>query len=76
MVHAEAGRRRFDVRVNGRPALTGLDLAARPGRWRAFERTVRATAVEGGGVVIELSTTVGAPTVAAIRVRSLRAGGP
>ncbi len=67
--HDEAGRRIFDVLVNGRPAIAGLDLAAEAGRYAAVQRTLRVRAAAGSGVVIRFVPRVGEATISSIALR-------
>lgn len=60
------GERVFDVRVNGTPAFTALDLVAQYGRDVAVERTVRVTATGGSGIVVRLTPIVGETTISGI----------
>lgn len=66
MEHADAGRRVFDVHVNGRVLLPTLDLAASHGRYVAVERTVVAEAIDGRGLTVGLAAVVGEPIISGI----------
>jgi hypothetical protein len=70
-VHAEAGRRVFDVAIQGAPALSGLDLAALAGRCRASERVVQGVRVTDGSLRIDFAPRAGSPCVAGIVVRGM-----
>jgi beta-galactosidase len=70
----EPGERVVDVRVNGVPVVTDLDLAARHGPYTAIQRTARVTADDGSGVRIELDASAGVSTVSGIEVRKRRPG--
>ncbi|MDB5457636.1 MAG: hypothetical protein JWP92_3221 [Caulobacter sp.] len=65
---AKAGSRRFDVLAQGRPAITGLDIAAEAGGpFRALTRTVPVQ-VTDGRLTLAFRGTVGPAVVSAIEI--------
>lgn len=62
----QAGKRVFDVSVNSKPAMVGLDLAASPGAFRPLVKTVEV--ITTGGIEIKFSAKVGKPVLNGIRV--------
>ena len=69
--HDAPGARVFDVRVNGKPWLRNLDLAASSGRYGKAEYATRVRAENGRGVVIELPPKAGESTISTLRLRRL-----
>ncbi|MEJ2504101.1 MAG: malectin domain-containing carbohydrate-binding protein, partial [Gemmatimonadota bacterium] len=59
----------MDVRVNGAPVFSGLDLVGRHGAHTAVERTVRVRAAEGTGIHVELDARAGSTTLSGVAVR-------
>jgi hypothetical protein len=57
------------VILNGRPAITHLDLAAEYGRYMAVERRIMVDAVDGGGITVRLEPVTGEPTISALWLR-------
>jgi hypothetical protein len=67
--HAEAGQRVFDVRIQGRPVLTGLDLFARAGRNQALDLSFPDIAIKDGLLRIEFISNAGSPCIAGIAIK-------
>lgn len=67
-----AGKRIFDVYVNGKVVLTSLDLAKRYGRYRAVRFKTPVLAADEEGLLLRFESQVGQPTINSIRVRQLR----
>lgn len=66
---AKPGERVFDVAVNDRPVLTGLDLSAQHGIGRAATYTTRITVTNGHGIFVKFTPIKGSPILNALRVR-------
>jgi beta-galactosidase len=69
---AEPGARVFDVGVNGRAVVRGLDLAAQYGVAEAVPLRFAASARGGQGVTVTFGATAGQPILNAIRLRKTR----
>lgn len=69
--HSEAGKRIFDVLVNGALFIKGLDLAADVGRHKMHKKSYRFRTA--GGLDIEFSPAIGEAVLSGLRVR--RVGG-
>jgi beta-galactosidase len=67
--YQEAGERVLDVRVNGLPVFSGLDLVDRHGANTAVERTVRVSATDGAGIVVRAAAQVGTTTLSGVALR-------
>jgi beta-galactosidase len=67
--HDEAGRRVFDVAVNGRIVIEALDLAADHGRYVAVSHRTRAQARAGKGITVQLTAKAGSTTIGTIALR-------
>ncbi len=65
--HADAGKRIFDVLVNGALFIKGLDLAADVGRNKMYSKSYRFSTK--GGLNIEFSPSVGEAILSGIRFR-------
>lgn len=78
--YAEAGKRVFGVRLQGRQVIEGLDIFARVGRNRALDYTFDDVPVTDGRLTIEFVHEVEYPSIAAIRIegpvtRAVNCGG-
>ncbi len=69
--HDLAGRRVFDVMVNGGRWLEGIDLASSQGRYRPAVHETRVQAVGGKGVALRFSARVGESTLSTVRLRRI-----
>ena len=67
--YREPGARSLTVEANGQPLFKGLDLAERHRPYTAVERTARVRAVNGSGIVVALTASVGGTTVSGIEIR-------
>lgn len=67
--HRVPGERVFDVAINGKTVLPGLDLAARTGFGVATPITLTATARNGAGLEITFHAIRGQPVLSGVRVR-------
>jgi len=65
-----AGKRVFDVKVNGNAVLENFDIYKTVGADRAFSKTVSTTA--RNGVTVEFTGHAGNPVISAIRLTRLR----
>jgi len=61
----------FNVRVNGKPFLRRLNLAAEYGVAKAVAKSITIVAKEEEGVVVDFEAVVGEPVLNAIQVKSL-----
>jgi beta-galactosidase len=68
----ERGRRVFDVEINGRTCMTGLDLAAQYGDRRPVVETFRVDLYDGEGIRIRLVPRVGQPVLSGAMLRQVR----
>lgn len=69
--HDQPGARVFDVLVNDKPLVRGLDLAASKGRYEKVEYATRVTARDGGGVVISLPAKAGESTISTLSLQRI-----
>ena len=63
-----AGERVFDVRLNGRRVIDGLDLAGQFGRYRAVRRQFEVRVAEGETLTLSLEAEEGNPLLNAIHL--------
>ena len=66
--HDAAGERVFDVRLNGRRVIDGLDLAGQFGRYRAVRRQFEVRVAEGETLTLSLEAEEGNPLLNAIHL--------
>ncbi|HEV8591791.1 MAG TPA: malectin domain-containing carbohydrate-binding protein, partial [Pyrinomonadaceae bacterium] len=62
----KAGKRIFDVSINSKPAITGLDLAASPGAYKPLVKTFDVTT--RGGIEISFSAKTGKAILNGLRI--------
>ncbi|HEY3414556.1 MAG TPA: malectin domain-containing carbohydrate-binding protein [Armatimonadota bacterium] len=80
--YSEAGKRVFDVSIQGRPVLENLDVFARVGKDRALDYTYPGVKVNDGKLNIAFGKRVEFPCIAGIAVetpgfsRKINCGGP
>jgi hypothetical protein len=67
--HAEAGQRVFDVRIQGQPVLTGLDIFARAGRNQALDLSFPDIVIKDDLLRIEFIKDTGSPCIAGIAIK-------
>ena len=76
------GTRVFDVLVQGKKVIDGLDIFARVGRFRALDFTFRNVEVTNGRLAIDFADRIHYPVIAAIDIegkdfqRKINCGGP
>ncbi len=70
MRNSEAGKRVFDVALNGKAILTELDLFKEVGRARMFLR--KGSLSTSGGIRVDLTARIGEPILSGIKVRRVR----
>lgn len=80
--YAEAGKRVFDVKLQGLTVITNLDIFARVGRNKALDFTFSEVVVTNGWIDIDFVPQVEFPSIAAIEVQAaafaikINCGGP
>jgi Malectin domain/Glycosyl hydrolase family 67 N-terminus len=80
--YKEAGKRVFDVKVQGQPVITNLDIFAKVGQNRALDYTFRNIQITNGWLNIDFVPRVEFPLIAAISVEGvgsyqrINCGGP
>lgn len=67
----QAGKRIFDVSINGEAVIRRLDLAREYGLMKPFARRFHARVTDSKGLHIEFTPVVGPPILSAVRVRRL-----
>ena len=76
------GTRVFDVLVQGKKVIDGLDIFARVGRFRALDFTFRNVEVTNGRLAIDFADRIHYPVIAGIDIegkdfqRKINCGGP
>jgi len=80
--YGEAGKRVFDVKLQGQPVITNLDIFAQVGKNKALDYTFENVAVTNGWLRIDFVPRVEFPSIAAIDVEGdgfstkINCGGP